>query len=137
MLDMEEIVTERQDTETNESVADRNLTMEWNATWFGGLVLIVIGSAFLIQNLTGYWFENWWALFIAIPGVFALMGARRLYEQNGQRFTGQVATAAAGALFPLLIAAIFLFQLNWGKVWPLFLIAAGVLALLPQALPKR
>ena len=112
-------------------------TREWNAPWVGGLILILIGSAFLLQNLTGFWFENWWAIFIAIPGVFALMAAWRLYEGNGRRFTGQVATAAMGAVFPLLVAAIFLFHLDWGEVWPLFLIAAGVVALLPRALERQ
>jgi len=36
-----------------------------------------------------------------------------------------VATTWGGA-FPLLVALIFLFNMDWGRVWPLFLILAGV-----------
>lgn len=110
---------------------------DWGPPWLGGAVLILIGAVFLLRNVTGVWFDDWWALFIAIPGVIALASAWRIYQRNGARFDGRVLGAALGGVFPLLVAAIFLLDLDWGRVWPLFLIAAGLLAMAPRNSGKK
>lgn len=109
----------------------------WDKSWFGGAVLILIGAVFLLRNVTGIWFDDWWALFIAIPGVVALASAWSLYQRNGNRLDGPVLGAALAGVFPLLVAAIFLFDLDWGRVWPLFLIAAGLLAMAPRTTGRQ
>lgn len=103
----------------------RSNTPPGNSLWMGGIALIVVGLIFLVQNLTGFRLQNWWALFIAIPGFIALGTAWRFYQQDG--FASRRALgAASGSLVPLIIAAIFLFNLDWGSLWPLFLVAGGI-----------
>lgn len=94
--------------------------------WIGGAILIAIGLIFLIQNLTGeFVFRNWWAIFIALPGIAALANAWRAYQARG-RLTREARGSLFGGLFMLTLAAVFIFELNWGAIWPVFLIIWGV-----------
>lgn len=93
--------------------------------WVGGAILIVIGAVFLIQNLTGVFvLRNWWAIFIAFPGVAALANAWRVYQTRG-RLTREARGSLFGGLFMLTLAAVFIFELNWGAILPVFLIIWG------------
>lgn len=97
-----------------------------NSNWTAGLVLIAIGLIFLWQNLTGWSLSgNWWALFILIPALGAFWAGYNFARQDRHWSRRATATAWGGA-FPLLVALIFLFNMDWGRVWPLFLILAGV-----------
>ena len=94
--------------------------------WLVGVVLIVLGGLFLLQNaglpvLIG----NWWALFILIPAVAAFTAAWRLYQQSG-RVTQQVVGLVMGGLVPLTIALIFLFNFDFGYAWPVLLVLLGI-----------
>ena len=100
-------------------------TRRKNTAWIGGAVLIVIGVVFLLQNISGIDLGNWWALFILIPALGSLATAWRIYQTHG-RLTSAARGPLVGGFILLLVAAIFLFNLDWGKVWPLFLIIAGV-----------
>lgn len=90
-----------------------------------GLVLVILGVVFLFQNITGISFGNWWALFILIPALWAFWNAWGLYQQDG-KITQRVANMVYGGMFPFLVAVIFLLNLDWGRLWPLLLILAGV-----------
>ena len=35
--------------------------------WIAGGVLILVGIVFIVRNVSGLYFDNWWALFILIP----------------------------------------------------------------------
>lgn len=94
-----------------------------------GVILVGIGVIFLLQNLGWFYFNNWWALFILLGTAGAWGNAWKLYQKNGQRITKGVVGAFMGGIFPLIVALIFLFDLNWGDVWPVFLIAAGIAVL--------
>lgn len=96
-----------------------------NNAWIGGLVLIILGVVFLFQNITGIGFGNWWALFILIPALWAFWRAWGLYQEEG-KVTRRVANMVYGGLFPFLVAVLFLFNLDWGRLWPVFLIVAGI-----------
>jgi hypothetical protein len=100
-----------------------------SSAWIGGGALIGIGLVFLLQNITSISFGNWWTIFILIPAVASLGQAWRLYRQQG-RISAAVRGPLTGGLILLLVAVIFLFNLDWGKVWPLFLIIIGLGALL-------
>ncbi len=102
------------------------------SNWAWGAVLIILGLVFLVQNLTGLTLNNWWALFILIPAVAAFGNAWRAYQRNDRRINGQVTSSVIGGLAPLLVALIFLFELDWGRVWPLFLILGGIALLLSR-----
>jgi len=93
--------------------------------WILGAVLIVIGLAFLAGNLTGFRLNNWWALFILIPAFGSLAGAWRDYRANG-RLTRAGRGPLIGGLILLAVTLIFLFEVNWGSIWPIFLIIGGI-----------
>ena len=98
-----------------------------SAPWFA-IVLIGLGLILLLQQVAGFSFDNWWALFILIPAVSTLSGAWQAYRRGG--FTSRVTGNLVGGLNLLLVALIFLFNWNWGRVWPVFLIIIGGGALL-------
>lgn len=97
----------------------------WDSPVVGGLLLILIGAIFLFRGSDLLFFDNWWALFIAIPGAVGLFRAWNLYEKRG-KLDSTILGIVTGSLFPLLVAAIFLLELDWGTVWPLFLVLAGL-----------
>jgi len=105
----------------------------WGAApWAGGLVLIALGVIFLLRNmgLNLPILRNWWALFILIPAVSSLAQAWRSYQASGGHFGGHVSGQFVGGLVLLLVAATFLLGWSWAVIWPVFLILAGVGALL-------
>ena len=102
---------------------------ERNRNWVAGIVLITIGLFFLVSNLTGFTINNWWALFILIPAVSNFGRAWQSYQNDG-RLSRTVRGSLTGGLILTLIASAFLFNLDWGLIWPLFLIIGGFAALL-------
>ena len=104
-------------------------TTNRNGAWVGAVVLIGLGVIFLLQNFGLFHIGNWWALFILLGTAGAWGSAWRIYQNNGRRVTPAVTGAFIGGLFPLAVALIFLFNLNWGTIWPIFLIIAGVAVL--------
>ena len=96
-----------------------------------GGILILIGVIFLARNVTdwdlGNW--NWWALFILIPALGSLANAWRIYQAEG-RVTAAMRGPLVGGFALLLVTTILLFDLDWGTMWPLFLIIIGVGALI-------
>ncbi|MCE7983123.1 MAG: hypothetical protein DYG89_18220 [Caldilinea sp. CFX5] len=99
--------------------------------WIGGVVLILLGGLFLLQN-TGLIerFENWWALFILIPALGSFTNAWHQYQAAGNRWTPAATGPLMGGLILSAITAMFLFGWNIGLWWPLFLIAGGIAVLL-------
>jgi len=102
---------------------------ERNRNWVAGIVLITIGLFFLVSNLTGFTINNWWALFILIPAISNFGRAWQSYQNDG-RLSRAVRGSLTGGLILTLIASAFLFNLDWGLIWPLFLIIGGLAALL-------
>ncbi len=97
--------------------------------WLGGVILIAIGVIFLFSNISGFYLHNWWALFILIPAIGSFGKAWNGYRENG-RLNGEARGGLIGGLILTLVASAFLFDLDWGMIWPLFLIIGGVGALL-------
>jgi len=98
--------------------------------------LILLGIIFIVRNVAGLSLGNWWALFILIPALGSLMTAFRMYERNGRRFTSASRGPLLGGLVLLAVTAVFLFHLDWAKVWPLILILVG-LGLLLTSFERR
>lgn len=103
-------------------------------TWLGGAVLVLLGGIFLLRN-TGVIdaMQHWWALFLLIPIVVTAGTAWTQYQASGRRLTPAVSGPLAASLILAVVAAIFLLNLHWGTVWPVFLIIAGVTSLLQWA----
>lgn len=97
-----------------------------NGAVIGGIFLIGLGLIFLLQNFGWFYIGNWWALFILLGTAAAWSKAWQVYQNNGQRITLAVTGPFFGGIFPLAVSLIFLFNLDWGAVWPVFLIIAGV-----------
>lgn len=105
--------------------------------WLGGVLLIALGALFMLQN-TGYVasFSNWWALFILLPAFGSFSAGWGAYQRNGGEWTREaVGPMLAGLLF-LGLTAVFLFDLHYSWLWPLFLIAAGLLVLAAPMLSR-
>jgi hypothetical protein len=105
--------------------------------WLIGFVLIAFGVLFLLVNagilpaLT-----NWWALFMLLPAVGVFSAALGAYRRNGGHWTPEVTGLLVGGLLFVALTAVFLFELNYGLLVPLFLIAAGLLLLAGPVLSR-
>ena len=99
-------------------------------SWIIGLALVALGAVLLVQRLVGLQLTNWWALFLLIPAFGAFDSSLRRYRERGTAFSGSVTGSFVTGLSLLAVTAIFLFGLNWGTIWPIFIILAGVGALL-------
>ena len=101
--------------------------------WWGGLacglVVILVGVVFLLRNLgiplPFLGLHNWWALFIVVGAIPLLAQAADSYRKSG-RFDQAVLHSLLSALAVLLVAAMFLMNLEWEIWWPLFVIYGGL-----------
>jgi hypothetical protein len=94
--------------------------------WIAGAVIIVVGIVLLLRNVTGFEFDNWWALFMFIPFGGLLAGMWNQYQVNGRVPTGLIISGISMAF----VMSIFLFNLSWSALWPVFFIIGGISALL-------
>jgi hypothetical protein len=101
--------------------------------WVGGAVLVILGLVFLLRNTGIFELENWWALFILIPALGSFATAWNNYRNSGGRLTAAVRGPLIGGFILLMVSAAFLFGLDFGLLWPVFLILGGI-ALLFNAL---
>lgn len=95
-----------------------------------GIVLIFMGLFFLANNFYDFYLNNWWALFILIPAFIAFNDAWKIWNNNHREMSREVKNRIIGGIFPLTVALIFLFNLDWGTVWPVFIIIIGASMLL-------
>jgi len=93
--------------------------------WIPGLRLILIGAFFLLRNFTGYQLENWWALFILIPALGNFTGAVERFQTSGA-FDRQARNQLFWGIFFSLLSASFLLAVDFGLIWPAFLILGGL-----------
>lgn len=99
---------------------------ENRSSWVGGAVLIGLGIIFLMQNFGIYRLDNWWALFILIPAFSALGAAWTHYRNNGGHFSPAMTGSLVTGVLLTLLSTAFLFGLNFGMVWPVFMILGGL-----------
>jgi len=97
-----------------------------------GTILIVLGIVFLGQIWGWFSLGNWWALFIFIPAAFSFGSAWTAYRNHGG-FTREMAGPLVGGLVLSLVALMLLFSWDWGLLWPVFLVLAGVGILLGRS----
>lgn len=107
-------------------------TLRWRL--FPAVAIIAIGALFLANNL-GYnlkLFEhgNWWAVIILLAAFVPLTRAFEVYRARG-RLDAEAAYFLLSAASVVLVAAMFLLELDWGTWWPLFVILGGLYTLVP------
>jgi hypothetical protein len=95
------------------------------SNWIAGVVLIVLGVAFLLER-AGYFVltENWWALFIYLAAVGCFANVWRAYRAAG-RFGPSATGSLIWGLVLTVVATILFFNLSWDMWWPAILIAVG------------
>ena len=102
---------------------------------FPAVAIIAIGLLFLANNL-GYNLAfldrgNWWAVIILLAAFAPLGHAYERYRSVGH-FDADVMYSILSAAGVVLVGVLFLFQLDWGIWWPLFVILGGLFTLIPQ-----
>ncbi|MEO8355424.1 MAG: hypothetical protein ABI621_05900 [Chloroflexota bacterium] len=97
-------------------------------SWVAGLILIVLGIAFLMQNMGTFDFplKNWWALFILIPAFGALDTGIRIYRSAGNQLTAPARGSLLVGLVLTFVTASFLFDLSWSYFGPVLIILVGI-----------
>ena len=94
-----------------------------NYGWIGGLVLIALGVAFMLQNVLELP-VNWWTVFIFIPALVSFYTAFRTWRKDG-RFSAAASGSFTGGLLLTTVATILLFN-AMAVWWPTILVAVGV-----------
>lgn len=92
----------------------------------GGLVLILLGTLFLLATLDCISWGNWWAYFLLGLGVILIVDVviRVANQTHRQHTSGKV----IGGIVLIIIGASNIFgMLTW---WPLILIAIGIVILI-------
>jgi hypothetical protein len=97
------------------------------APWAGGIVLIMIGSILLLQNMNFAipYLKNWWALFILIPAAGSLANAYSAYRYTG-RLDDRARGSLIGGFFLTVLAFALMFDISSALIWPMILILGGL-----------
>jgi hypothetical protein len=66
----------------------------------GGLILITVGFLLMVRSMTGFYLENWWALFILLPAIGSFSNAWRAYQQAEGMFTSEVRGSLLSGFLP-------------------------------------
>jgi hypothetical protein len=96
--------------------------------WVAGLILIVLGSMFLLRNTGMFYipFKNWWALFILIPAVGAFDTAFRTYRDAGNQLTAAARSSLMVGAVLTFVTIMFLFDFSWTYFGPILIILVGI-----------
>lgn len=124
-----------QPVEWREPVREAQPEKHGSGAWMWGVFLILLGIIFLLDNTNLLHLQNWWALFILLPAMGSFQGAYQAYRNAGNRLTAGVRGSLFGGFLITFVALIFLFGMNFGLLWPVLLLVAGV-GLLINAIVK-
>jgi len=105
-------------------------------SWIVGAILIVLGVGFLMQNLTGFYLDNWWALFILIPAIGSFSRGWQAMQNTDGQLSSFARSSFISGLVLTSVAVILLFNLDWVIFGPILLIVAGVAMLLNSVFSK-
>ena len=122
---LKEAEKQQEQQQTPPQQASKRAPRQRDSNWLVGGVLILLGILFLIGNYTTFQLQNWWAIFILIPALCNLGTAWNAYRAKGH-LSHRGRNALTWGLVTLTVAIIFLLNLNWGIVWPIFLIVIGL-----------
>ena len=98
-------------------------------SWMPGLTVILVGVIYLISRYdTSGRSGRWWALFIAFSAFwfFERAWSRHRAGMPLAKSAGQITTG----LTILTIAVVLFLGASFGRVWPAFVIIAGIASIL-------
>ena len=106
---------------------DERHEMTWGlgGSWIWGVILVALGIVFLLENFGIKVPQNWWAVFLVLPGIGVLWSAWRMYQHDGRLTRSIVSTTVVGGVL-VLFGLSFLAGIDWGVLWPLVLIVLGL-----------
>ena len=139
MDEQEKTQSENQEQPEANSAAtrfERRVRSRGREPWLVGVILILVGVVFLLQNMTSFYLNNWWALFILIPAFGSFSRGWQEVQDAGGKVTLHARSNFIGGVVLTAVAAILLFNLDWAIFGPFLLIAAGAAMLLSSVLPK-
>ncbi|MBT3251895.1 MAG: hypothetical protein HN729_12775 [Candidatus Marinimicrobia bacterium] len=95
-----------------------------NRYWTGAL-LVLLGIYLLLEK-SGYIpeLENWWALFIVLPGLATIGSAYKSLMDEGI-ITRRIIDRIASGVTIMFVGCVMLFGWQWSRIWPVFLIIIG------------
>ena len=125
---MEDNINELKQAEQQQQ-PDQRAQRRRDSNWIIGGVMVLLGVLFLIGNYTSFELQNWWALFILIPALGSLGSAWNAYRADGH-LSQRVRSSLTWGMVVLAVALVFLLDLDWGIIWPVFLIIIGLGSLL-------
>jgi cation transport ATPase len=119
--------------------ARRERRADSGSGWIVGVILIILGGLFLMQNMGTFRnpLNNWWALFILIPAVSAFERAFRLYREADNRMTSQMSGSLLLGVVLTLVTLGFLFNIGWTYFGPILIILVGLSILFNAMLPRK
>lgn len=92
--------------------------------YMGGSMAIAMGVFFLLALNLGFSMAQVWPLFILIPAAFS--GFHIVQDIRAGRDVNM--SSVMGLLTMVLIGSVWIFNWNWGTMWPLFMIIGGFYA---------
>jgi hypothetical protein len=99
-----------------------SINREGKGNWIFGLILVIIGTIFIIENFTNIDLgDKIWGFW---PIILLVWGIKEIW-QNKSVFFG-ILLIAIGAIFLAKNFNYFTFPNNIGKYWPLLIIALGI-----------
>lgn len=106
--------------------------------WAAGMILILLGGMFLMQNMgSNIPVKNWWALFILIPAIGAIDTGIRMYRHAGNQLTAQAGSSLLVGGVLTLVTLGFLFNISWTFFGPVLIILTGIAILANSFLVRR
>jgi len=99
----------------------------------GGLILIWLGISFYLAQIGYASWNNWWEFFLMGIGVIIILQGLIRYGQGRGAFTGSL----IGGAILFLIGGAFYWGFEFGNLWPLILVAIGVVVLASAVAGRR
>lgn len=114
----------------NQSTIEQVDGKKLGVTQWGGLSLVLLGGLLFLLSVLNVSLENWWALFILMPALAMFGGGWVLPRNENGRFSIASRFFFALSLVILVVAGMFLLNMDWSIWWPLMIITPGLSLLL-------
>ena len=104
-----------------------------SSSWSWGVVLILLGAIFLLNNM-GYDFlqvHNWWAIFILAPGLSMIANSLKYFRAKN-RFSRGARTRGLLGVILSAFAVSLLFGIDLALLGPFLLVGFGIYLLLKR-----
>jgi hypothetical protein len=99
-----------------------------------GIVIIIIGTIFLLGNFNIIEIgDRWWALFFLIPISFMVSDIWRRRQNNEGKIPASARGSITGLIILIFVMLAFILDLNWGVIWPVFIIIGGMSLILSNS----